>query len=166
MTTHSLHIFSLLASIAGAIAVLVWRVQETRRPVSARKIIIPPMGMATGFSMFLFAPSFRVPWLWALIAFLSGALVLAYPLLRTSRLTREGDTVMAQRSHAFFAVVILLGGIRVAARSYLDSVLTVQQTAGLFFILAFGMILRWRTTMFLQYRALIKEPRPTAAALR
>lgn len=156
MTTHSLHIFSLLASIAGAIAVLVWRVRETRKPVSARKIIIPPMGMATGFCMFL-APPFRVPWLWALIAFLSGALVLAYPLLRTSRLTRDGDTVMAQRSHAFFAVVILLGGIRVAARNYLDSVLTVQQTAGLFFILAFGMILRWRTSMFLQYRALTRQ---------
>jgi membrane protein CcdC involved in cytochrome C biogenesis len=161
MTMPSLHVFSLLTSIAGAIAVLVWRVRETRTAVSARKIIIPPLGMATGFCMFL-APPFRVPWLWALVAFLTGALALAYPLLRTSRLTRDGDTVMAQRSHAFFAVVILLGGIRVAARNYLDSVLTVQQTAGLFFILAFGMILRWRTTMFLQYRALVKEPRSSA----
>jgi len=158
MTIPSLHILSLVTSIAGAIAVLVWRVRETRSAVSARKIIIPPLGMATGFSMF-FAPPFRVPWLWAAIAFLTGALLLAYPLLRTSRLTRDGDTVMAQRSHAFFAVIILLAGIRVAARGYLDSVLTVQQTAGLFFILAFGMILRWRTAMFLQYRALVKEPR-------
>jgi membrane protein CcdC involved in cytochrome C biogenesis len=161
MTAHSLHILALLSSIAGAIAVLVWRVRETRTPVSARKIIIPPLGMATGFSMFL-APPFRVPWLWALVAFLSGALVLAYPLLRTSRLTRDGDTVMAQRSHAFFAVIIVLAGIRVAARNYLDSVLSVQQSAGLFFILAFGMILRWRTEMFLQYRALTKEQRSSA----
>jgi membrane protein CcdC involved in cytochrome C biogenesis len=63
---------------------------------------------------------------------------------------------MAQRSHAFFAVVILLAGIRVAARGYLDTLLTVQQTAALFFILAFGMILRWRTQMFLQYRELMR----------
>jgi membrane protein CcdC involved in cytochrome C biogenesis len=82
--------------------------------------------------------------------------------MRTSRLVRDGETIMAQRSHAFFAVVIVLAGIRVAARGYLDTVLTVQQTAGLFFILAFGMILRWRTSMFLQYRALVKEPRPSA----
>jgi membrane protein CcdC involved in cytochrome C biogenesis len=151
---------SLITSIAGAIAVMVWRVRESRTAVSARKIIIPPLGMATGFCMFL-APPFRVPWSWAGVAFLAGAIGLAYPLLRTSRLVREGETVMAQRSHAFFAVVILLAGIRVAARGYLDTVLTVQQTAGLFFILAFGMILRWRTSMFLQYRELIREPRST-----
>jgi membrane protein CcdC involved in cytochrome C biogenesis len=150
---------SLVTSIMGAIAVMIWRVRESRTAVSARKIIIPPLGMATGFMMFT-VPAFRVPWGWAACAFLAGAVGLSYPLLRTSRLVREGDTVMAQRSHAFFAVVILLAGIRVAARGYLDTVLSVQQTAGLFFILAFGMILRWRTQMFLQYRALVSEPRP------
>ena len=153
-----LNVLSLVTSIAGAIAVMIWRVRESRTAVSAKKIIIPPLGMATGFCMF-FAPPFRVPLIWAGSAFLLGAVALAYPLLRTSRLVREGETIMAQRSHAFFAVVILLAGIRVAARGYLDTVLTVQQTAGLFFILAFGMILRWRTSMFLQYLAIIKEPR-------
>jgi membrane protein CcdC involved in cytochrome C biogenesis len=161
MTMPALNLMSLVTSIMGAIAVMVWRVRESRTAVSARKIIIPPLGMATGFCMF-FAPPFRVPWSWAGIAFLGGAIGLAYPLLRTSRLVREGETIMAQRSHAFFAVVIVLAGIRVAARGYLDTVLTVQQTAGLFFILAFGMILRWRTSMFLQYRALVREPRPSA----
>jgi membrane protein CcdC involved in cytochrome C biogenesis len=161
MTIPPLNVISLVTSIAGAIAVMVWRVRESRTAVSARKIVIPPLGMATGFCMFI-APAFRVPWAWAGVAFLGGAIGLAYPLLRTSRLVREGETIMAQRSHAFFAVVIVLAGIRVAARGYLDTVLTVQQTAGLFFILAFGMILRWRTSMFIQYRALIKEPRASA----
>ena len=41
--------------------------------------------------------------------------------------------------------------------SCVDTVLTVQQTAALFFVLAFGMILRWRTHMFLEYRALIRK---------
>jgi membrane protein CcdC involved in cytochrome C biogenesis len=158
MAIHSLNVMSLVTSIAGAIAVMIWRVRESRTAVSAKKIIIPPLGMATGFSMFV-VPAFRVPWSWAGLAFLGGAIGLAYPLLRTSRLVREGDTVMAQRSHAFFAVIILLAGIRVAARGYLDTVLSVQQTAALFFILAFGMILRWRTNMFFQYRALINRPR-------
>jgi len=162
MSLPPLHVLSLVTSIIGAIAVMVWRVREARTAVSPRKIIIPPLGMATGFCMF-FAPPFRVPWTWALIAFLLGALALAYPLLRTSKLVRDGDAVMAQRSHAFFAVVILLGGIRVAARNYLDSLLTVQQTAGLFFILAFGMILRWRAAMYMEYRALVKEPRASAS---
>ena len=132
---------------------MAWRVRETRTPVSTRKIVIPPLGMATGFAMF-FVPMFRVPWSWALVAFAAGALVLAYPLLRTSRLVRDGEVVMLQRSNAFMAVIIALAAIRIAARGYLDTILSVQQTAGLFFILAFGMILRWRTQMLLDYRAL------------
>lgn len=162
MMSVPLNVMSLISSIVGAIVVMIWRVRESRTAVSAKKIIIPPMGMATGFMMFV-APPFRVPWSWAGSAFLIGAVGLAYPLLRTSRLVREGETVMAQRSHAFFAVVILLAGIRVAARGYLDTVLTVQQTASLFFVLAFGMILRWRTQMFLQYRELMRVATPASA---
>lgn len=160
MSLPPLNVMSFVSSVAGAIAVMVWRVRESRTAVTARKIVIPPLGMATGFCMF-FAPPFRVPWTWALGAFLLGAIALAYPLLRTSRLVRDGNTVMAQRSNAFFAVIIVLAGIRVGARGYLDTVLTVQQTAGLFFILAFGMILRWRTSMFLQYRELVSGVRPS-----
>jgi membrane protein CcdC involved in cytochrome C biogenesis len=152
-----LNVLSLISSIVGAIAVMFWRVQETRRPVSVKKIIIPPLGMATGFGMFL-VPMFRVPWTWAGGAFLSGALLLAYPLLRTSRLIREGDAVMLQRSKAFLAIIVVLAAIRVAARGYFDTLMSVQQTAALFFILAFGMILRWRAQMLLDYRALAVEP--------
>jgi membrane protein CcdC involved in cytochrome C biogenesis len=148
------NIASLIGSIIGAIAVLIWRVRETRTPVSARKIIIPPLGMATGFGMFI-VPAFRVPWTWAAIAFLAGALALAYPLLVTTRLIRDGGTVMMQRSNAFFAVIILLAGIRLGARGYLDHVLSIEKTAALFFILAFGMIVRWRVQMYRQYRLLL-----------
>lgn len=133
---------------------LFWRIQETRTPVSLKKIVVPPLGMATGFAMFA-VPMFRVPLSWGVEAFALGALILAYPLLRTSRLTREGDAVMMQRSNMFLAVILVLAAIRIAARGYLDSVLSVQQTAGLFFILAFGMILRWRAQMLLDYRSLV-----------
>ncbi len=149
-----LNILSLLASIGGAIVILLWRLRETRTPVSARSIVIPPLGMATGFSMFI-APIFRVPWTWAIAAFLTGGMALAYPLLKTSKLVRSGDTVTMQRSNIFFAVIVVLAGIRIAARAYLDTVLTVPQTAGLFFVLAFGMILRWRVEMYLEYKALL-----------
>ena len=92
---------SIGAALLGAIAVLLWRIREGRTPVTARKILIPPAGMATGFCMFV-VPMFRVPWLWALIAFLLGALLLAEPLTRTSSLQRVGDQIMMQRSKAFF----------------------------------------------------------------
>jgi membrane protein CcdC involved in cytochrome C biogenesis len=88
------------------------------------------------------------------MAFLIGAFGLAVPLLLTSRLVRQGDVVMMQRSNAFFMVILGLAAIRLAARGYLDTVLSVEQTGALFYLLAFGMILRWRTRMFLEYRKL------------
>ena len=144
---------SLLASLVGASAVMVWRVQEGRTAVTVKKILIPPIGMATGFCMFL-VQDFRIPLLWAVCAFLLGATGLAYPLLRTSRLVRDGEVIMMQRSNAFFLVVIVLAAIRVLAHSYLDKFVDVKQTAALFFVLAFGMILHWRVRMFFEYRRL------------
>ncbi|MFP5238183.1 MAG: CcdC family protein [Acidobacteriota bacterium] len=148
---------SAVGSVIGLVGVLVWRIREGRTAVTVRKIIIPPLGMATGFSMFV-VPAFRVPVLWAAVAFLIGAVLLAWPLLRTSRLVRDGERIMMQRSNAFFAVVIFLAAIRYLARGYFDSIMTIQQTAGLFFILAFGMILRWRLRMLSEYRTLTAAP--------
>jgi membrane protein CcdC involved in cytochrome C biogenesis len=145
---------AVLGSLAGLAAVITWRVREARSPVSMKKIVVPPLGMATGFSMFI-VPAFRVPLAWAGTAFLIGALALAYPLLLTTRLVRQGDTVTMQRSTAFISVIIALAAIRLVAREYLDSILSVQQTGALLFVLAFGMILRWRTQMLVEYRKLI-----------
>ena len=135
---------------------MAWRIREAQGAVSIKKIVIPPLGMATGFAMFI-VPAFRIPWVWGAIAFLIGAVALAYPLLLTSRLVRQGDVVMMQRSNAFFTVILALAAIRLLARGYFDKLLTVQQTGALFFVLAFGMIVRWRMQMFLEYRKLTSE---------
>lgn len=153
-----------VASVAGLAGVLVWRVREGRTAVTARKILIPPLGMATGFSMFVM-PAFRVPWTWAIIAFLIGAIALAYPLLLTSSLQRTGEVIMMKRSGAFFTVVIVLAAIRYLARGYFDRLLTMEQTGALFFVLAFGMILRWRMDMFFKYRALTGRDKSTGTIM-
>ncbi len=145
---------SAFVSVLGLIGVIVWRVREARTAVTVRKILIPPLGMSTGFCMFL-VPAFRVPFLWAAVAFLIGAFLLSWPLLITSRLAIRGDEIVMHRSKAFFIVIIALAAIRYFARDYFDSIMSIQQTAGLFFILAFGIILRWRLQMFSQYRAIV-----------
>jgi len=147
---------SILIALAGTAAVITWRLREARSAVSLKKIVIPPLGMATGFCMFI-APAFRIPWGWASIAFLIGALALAWPLLLTTRLIRVGDTVMMKRSSAFLAVILVLAAIRFFARGYFDTLLTAPQTAALFFILAFGMIVIWRVKLLIDYRKLTAE---------
>lgn len=145
-----------LAAIVGLMVVLVWRVREGRTPVTARKIIIPPLGMSTGFSMFL-VPAFRLPWSWAAVAFLVGLMGLAYPLIRMSRLTMEGDTVMVRRSNGFFLVVVALAVIRFAAKDWIGKYISLPQTGALFFILAFGMVFGWRVSMYFEYRKLVGD---------
>jgi membrane protein CcdC involved in cytochrome C biogenesis len=153
---------SIVISLAGLVAVTAWRLREVRSAVSLRKIIIPPLGMATGFCMF-FIPAFRIPWVWASAAFLIGWVALAYPLLLTTRLIRIGDAIMMKRSSAFLVVLFVLAAVRFLARGYFDTILTVQQSAGLFFILAFGMIVRWRTKLLLDFRKLTAECAPESA---
>ncbi len=144
---------SLIVAAIGTIAILIWRLRESRRPVSSRSILIPPLGLATGFSMFV-VPQFRIPWTWGLAAFVTGAVLLSYPLLRTTRLTREGGAIMMQRHNAFIPVLLALAALRLLLRSYVGALISVPQTGALFFVLAFGMIARWRTWMFFEYRRL------------
>jgi membrane protein CcdC involved in cytochrome C biogenesis len=148
-----LPIASFGAALIGTLAILAWRVRESKRPVSLRSLIIPPLGMSTGFSMFVM-PAFRVPWIWGVAAFVLGALVFAYPLVSSPQLTVEDGMIMMRRSRWFLVVILGLAAVRLGLRQYISSLMSVQQTAGLFFVLAFGMIVRWRTTLLMEYRQL------------
>ena len=116
---------------------LAWRFHETRRPVTPPAILIPPLGMSTGFMMFV-APPLRFPFWWGVVAFLVGAVVFAIPLAHTSRLEREGNTVVMRRSPAFIVILLVLVAIRFALRSYIDRFVSprpfVWEGVGVFFV--------------------------------
>jgi membrane protein CcdC involved in cytochrome C biogenesis len=154
---HATPLITALVSLVGLAGVLAWRVREGRTAVTLKKIVIPPLGMVTGFCMFI-VPAFRIPFLWGFGAFLIGAVFLAYPLLLTSDLHRQNGVIMMKRSSAFFAVIIVLAIVRYLARSFFDRFLTLEQTGALFYLLAFGMILRWRAKLFFAYRSLTAGP--------
>ena len=157
-------VITAVVSLVGLAGVLAWRVREGRSAVTLKKIVMPPLGMATGFCMFLYAPC-RIPWEWGLAAFLIGSVIFAYPLLLTSDLHLQNGVIMMKRSSAFFAVIIVLALVRYAARGYFDRFLSLEQTGALFYLLAFGMILRWRAKLYFAYRALTAGPRLAAGAV-
>jgi membrane protein CcdC involved in cytochrome C biogenesis len=143
-------------SLVGAAAVLGWRMRETRRPVTTAKLIVPPLGMSSGFAMFLFPPT-RIPWTWGLLALLAGACLLSYPLSRTSELTREGAHIMLKRSKAFLFVMLALVTLRIVGRAYVEQHVSPLQTGSIFFLLAFGTLLPWRVALYRRYRQMLAE---------
>jgi hypothetical protein len=142
-----------IGPVLGGLGLLLWRVQETRMPVTIKSIVIPPLGMSTGFGMFL-SPMTRVPLSWAAGSLLFGLLVLSYPLMRSSRLESRDGVIYMQRSRAFLLIIVGLFAIRVALHDYVGQLITPLQTAAVFYLMAFGMIVRWRASLYLGYRRL------------
>jgi membrane protein CcdC involved in cytochrome C biogenesis len=153
LSSPLLRTLALLMPVAGGMVIVAWRYRETSRPITARRIILPPVAMSTGFSMFL-VPAFRVSWLQGISAFLVGAAVFFYPLARSSRLTRDGDAIMLRRSPGFLLILLGLLALRIALHSVVGEYVTPRQTGALFFVLAFGMIVRWRWAMLREFRVL------------
>jgi membrane protein CcdC involved in cytochrome C biogenesis len=153
----------LCATFTGFAVVLTLRMKEATRALSLPKIVIPPLGMSTGFSMFL-EPTARIPIAWALVAFALGALVFSIPLSRASKLTRVGSEIRVQRSNGFLWIVASLFLLRFVLRSWVEQTISPIQTGALFFVLAFGMIVTWRASMLRQFlrlsRPLLRRPRP------
>lgn len=141
------------APVFGGLALLTWRMRETRVPVTAKSILIPPLAMSTGFFMF-FSPLTRVPWSWAFTSLVAGGLVLSWPLVRTSRLEPRDGRIYMRRSPWFLAILLGLLALRLALHDYVGHLISPLQTASVFYLLAFGMIVRWRAGMYWQYRAL------------
>jgi membrane protein CcdC involved in cytochrome C biogenesis len=144
----------LVMSILGGVIVFTWRVRETNSPITARKILIPPLGMSTGLFMFVYPPT-RIPLTWAAAALAAGTIFFTYPLVRTSRLIRDGEVIRLQRSRAFLWILVGLVAVRFAARGWVERRVSPLQTGSIFFLIALGMIVPWRMLMYLDYRRLL-----------
>lgn len=114
--------------------------------------------------MFLF-PETHIPLTYALVAFMTG-LLFSYPLIRTSQLEIKNKQIYLKPSKAFVFILFGLLAIRIVLHEIIQQYMSVMQTASVFFILAFGMIVTWRVVMFMKYRrflANVKEEKSTVS---
>lgn len=155
MSQSNAEILSSVIAVVFALTVIVVRVRGSRKPVNARKIWIPPVAMSTGFCMFV-SKSTHEPWLWALCAFVVG-MFFSYPLVATSHMSIQGKDIYLKRSRSFVFILLGLLILRLVLHSYVEQYVSIPQTASLFFILAYGMILPWRVAMYLRYERLFKQ---------
>lgn len=126
-----------------------------KQPTSLRKIIIPPLGMATGFIMFAFSAT-HIPLMWGLSSFLTGLLIFAFPLIVTTRLERVESEIYVRRSKAFLFIMLTLFVIRLSLHGIAEQYMSIPQTGAIFYLLAFGMIIPWRLAMISDYMRLQK----------
>jgi membrane protein CcdC involved in cytochrome C biogenesis len=134
----------------GGLMLIALRIRAGRRPATLRKIVMPPLGMATGFIMFAF-PVTHIPWLWALSAFGTGLLMFSFPLVVSTRLEKVQEDIYVRRSKAFIAILAVLLLIRLLLHEVVEDYMTIPQTGAIFYLLAFGMIVPWRLAMLSDY---------------
>lgn len=149
-----LQIGATLGMLVMALLAIFIRMKASHRPVTIRKILIPPLGMSTGFLMFV-VPETHVPLLWALIALLVGWFIFSYPLIRSTRFERVDEEIFATRSRSFAFILLGLLAIRLILHEVIQRYVSIPQTGGLFFLLAFGMIVRWRVYMYKHYKEVV-----------
>lgn len=152
----NLHIVSTIGMITMALTVIALRMRAIRKPVSEMKILMPPIGMSTGFLMFLF-PFMQIPLLWGFLAFLIGAVFFSYPLIRTSHFEVVNRKIYLLRSKSFIFILLFMLAIRLALHDYIEHFVSIPQTGSLFFLLAFGMLLPWRIVMYVRYQKVLKQ---------
>ncbi|WP_438347864.1 CcdC family protein [Paenibacillus sp. FA6] len=146
------------AAVIALLAIFI-RSKASSKPITMRKIIIPPLGMSTGFLMFV-APFTHIPLLWAAISLVIGWFVFSYPLIRSTRFKITDGHVYADQSRSFTFILLGMLAVRMFLHQVIEQYITIPQTGALFFILAFGMIVRWRIFMLKEYKQLTQSSEP------
>ncbi|MDX8360179.1 cytochrome c biogenesis protein CcdC [Cytobacillus sp. IB215316] len=141
---------SSIVAILMAIAVILIRMKAAKKPTNVKKIVLPPIFMSTGALMFIH-PMFRVSSAELIEALTVGALF-SILLIKTSKFEVRGEDIYLKRSKAFVFILIGLLIIRIIFKSYLSTQINYAELSGMFWILAFGMIVPWRIAMYFQYR--------------
>lgn len=138
----------------GAFAMVV-RMKAANKPASVRKIILPPVFMSSGALMYI-VPEFRLTSMEILEAVAVGMLF-SILLVKTSKFEIRDKEIYLKRSKAFIFILVGLLVVRLVAKTLLSSTIEFGQLSGMFFLLAFSMIVPWRVAMYRSYMKLYKE---------
>ena len=145
-------IASTIVALGMGIFMTMVRAKSARKPASVKKILLPPLFMSTGALMFVF-PFFRVTGI-EIIEALGVGILFSSVLIWTSKFEWKDGEIYLKQSKAFIFILIGLLIVRLVGKLVLSATIDVGQLSGMFWILAFGMIVPWRIAMFLQYKKL------------
>ncbi|PFE06050.1 cytochrome c biogenesis protein CcdC [Bacillus cereus] len=150
----SLAVLSSIIALCMAVGMMFLRLKSAKKPVTLKKIVLPPIFMSTGACMY-FLPEFRLTSSEILEAVIVG-LFFSIFLIKTSKFEIRGQDIYLIPSKAFIFILVGLLAVRLGMKEYLSQSIDLGQLSGMFFLLAFAMIVSWRIGM---YRSFIKLQR-------
>lgn len=128
------------------------RMKAAKKPANVKKIILPPLFMSSGFLMFLYEPA-QISFTQVLEALAIGVFFSMF-LVRTSKFEIKNDQIYLKKTKAFLFILIGLLIVRLILKYILGFYIDPVHLSGMFFILAYGMILPWRISMFIGFKKL------------
>ncbi|RYG71415.1 cytochrome c biogenesis protein CcdC [Lentibacillus lipolyticus] len=138
-----------------AVTMIFVRLKASKKPASVKKIILPPLFMSTGALMFLF-PVFRVSLMQVVEAVFVGMLFSVF-LIKTSKFEIRGNDIYLIPSRSFVFILFALLIARIIIKLIIGANIAIGETSGMFFLLAFGMIITWRLAMLYKFKKLEKK---------
>ncbi|SIS37365.1 CcdC family protein [Salimicrobium flavidum] len=162
MNTFLLIVSTFVGAVMAVVMIFV-RKKASERPASIKKIILPPLFMSSGALMFVF-PMFRISASQVVEAFAVGVLFSVF-LIFTSRFEVWEGRIYLTPSKLFIGVLMGLLAFRIVFKLIIGQVISFGETSGMFFVLAFGMIISWRLAMLYKYIKLEKSMETTKAPL-
>ncbi|WP_279326611.1 cytochrome c biogenesis protein CcdC [Bacillus kexueae] len=146
--------YTILGLVMGLIVIFI-RSKAAKKPATVKKIILPPIFMSTGALMYIF-PVFRITPL-EIVEALAVGFIFSIFLIKTSHFERRGEHIYLKRSKAFPIILISLLVIRIILKGVLSASIDFGELSGMFWMLAFGMIVPWRIAMYLKFKKIQQE---------
>ncbi|MDF2946086.1 MAG: hypothetical protein K0S51_765 [Bacillales bacterium] len=141
---------STIIAVFMMIGAMVVRVRSSKKPATIKKIVLPPLFMSTGSLMYL-SPIFRMSLLEMVEATLIG-IIFGLILNKITRFEIRNGEIYLKRTKSFFLILVALIIVRLILKYFLGATIDYGQLSGMFFWLAFSMIVTWRVTMFIKFK--------------
>ncbi|MGJ7912608.1 CcdC family protein [Neobacillus sp. LXY-1] len=148
-------VISSVGAVFMGFFVLFVRMKAAKKPTNVKKIILPPIFMSTGAFMYV-VPQFRLTQ-WEILEAVVVGMLFSILLIKTSKFEIRDNDIYLKRSRAFIFILVGLLIVRLVMKSILSSTIDVGQLSGMFFLLAYSMIVPWRIAMYRSYMKLHKE---------
>ncbi|MED1562810.1 membrane protein [Alkalihalobacillus alcalophilus ATCC 27647 = CGMCC 1.3604] len=148
-------IITSVGAVCMAILAIFVRLKSQKKPASIKKIVLPPLFMSSGFLMFLYEPTYLS--ILQVLEAVAVGLLFSILLIKSSKFEIKQNEIYMKRSKLFAFILVGLLAFRIVLRIVLGQSIEMEQIAGMFFILAYSMIIPWRVSMYFSFRKIEKE---------